>query len=347
MKKISIIAPFLSGNGGTESVLGRVLSNSKLANNFKFSLYINGGIGDSSWIEKFNLSTKNIRMNRSNNKLFRLVELLRFLIECNSDVVICMTGKFVFIAWLIRILFNKHYKVFSWVHFSIFDEKNVSYKKLKFADRHLAISSGIIDQLKSIGIPESRCKLVFNPIEIVSENTKYDCRSTELIYIGRPELYGQKNLSDLFLALRGLNIKWHLTVYGSGSEIEDVIEYVEKMHLMDRVDFKGWVKDPWKKISSCKALLLTSKYEGFPMVILEALSHGVPVVSSDCPVGPKDMLEVGINGYLYQPGKIEDLKDYLAQVLLEKNNFNDKKIQSTVLKFSTHNFERRFIAALE
>ena len=56
------------------------------------------------------------------------------------------------------------------------------------------------------------------------------------------------------------------------------------------ITWHGWVDKPWEKINSASCTLLLSKFEGFPMVILESLSYGIPVISSDCPTGPEDLI---------------------------------------------------------
>ncbi|WP_314319798.1 glycosyltransferase [Paucilactobacillus nenjiangensis] len=347
MKKIKIITPYLSGNGGTETVLGVVLTNSYINSNLDLAAYFSGG-SNVNWIEKYKLNHKQFSKCDSSNKVIQLFALLKNLITSKDDAIIAMSGKIVFIAYLVRTIFFKKYQIISWIHFSIFDEPNVSCKYLHFADKHLAISSGIINQLTKIGISKDKCKLIYNPINVSNRKNKFDQESHEIVFIGRPELGGQKNLKELFSILDGLPEDWHMSIYGSGNELVNVKEYISDFHqINNQVDFMGWVPNPWEKISKATVLMLTSKYEGFPMVLLEALSYGIPVISTDCPVGPADIVQTGVNGFLYKIGDTDKAQFYLKKVLYTPEVLKFEEISQSVNIFSEKNYEVRFVDAID
>ncbi|MFT8372829.1 MAG: glycosyltransferase [Liquorilactobacillus satsumensis] len=111
-------------------------------------------------------------------------------------------------------------------------------------------------------------------------------------------------------------------------------------------NLKGWVTNPWQQLKEMDALLLSSNYEGFPMVILEAISRGVPSISYDCPTGPADIIIDGVNGYLtaMTPAALAEKITLLAQ---HKDNFTPATLKDSLAKFYVDNYERRFVAALQ
>lgn len=345
MKTIQIVSPFLSGHGGTETVIGMVMSNEELRQSYHFQLFLSSGTSDSSWIDKFELSSDQVKSAPS-NKIIQLGTIIAYFANSKSDIVICMTGRIVEIAFYVRKVFHKKYKIVSWIHFSLFDEKNVRYNKLHLADRHLAISSGIVEQLVSLGINEEDCYLVYNPVNVEKQVVINNKVKNEFVFIGRPELQGQKNLYEMFSILQQLKNYWHLTIYGSGEGLEETKKFVEDNGIINHVTFEGWVAEPWKHIHSATAVLLTSRYEGFPMVLVESLSHGIPVISSDCPVGPKDIVDNKHNGFLYTLGNIKQAALYLNSLNESTPLFSTENVKNSINKFSTVNYNKRFIKAL-
>lgn len=346
MKRVSIIAPFLSGNGGTETVLGTVMKMFSNDENLQFFLYVSGGVASDKWLNKYQLKENTYKINAKKNKVFKFLSLLSYLIKTNDEIVIAMTGRIVQVAYLIRKIFRKKYTIVSWIHFSLFDESNVRYKYLSLADQHLAIGNGIIKQLISLGIDSKRCHLVYNPVNLQNQDVKFNAESGKLIYIGRPELKGQKNLEDLINVVKLLSFNWTLDIFGTGPEEQMVKKYVAKQKLEDLITFHGWVNDPWKFVNDGTCLLLTSNYEGFPMVILESMTHGLPVVSANCPVGPEDIIKNGVNGYLYEMGDTIDAAKKVEMIYRSKEYLDAKEIQETVSRFDLNTFKNDFYDAL-
>ena len=82
------------------------------------------------------------------------------------------------------------------------------------------------------------------------------------------------------------------------------------------------------------ALLLTSRFEGFGLVLVEAISHGIPVISSDCETGPRDIVVEGINGYLYKPGDLKEFVEKVNGLAMGKLKVADPdEMRKTVRKF--------------
>ena len=85
--------------------------------------------------------------------------------------------------------------------------------------------------------------------------------------------------------------------------------------MADRVRFTGFVPSPHPYLAEADAFVLATDFEGFGNVIVEAMAHGLPVVASDVPHGPRYLLDGGRFGCLVKPGMVEPLTDALVQAL--------------------------------
>jgi glycosyltransferase involved in cell wall biosynthesis len=137
-----------------------------------------------------------------------------------------------------------------------------------------------------------------------------------LVNIGRlsPEK-GFDRLVDAFAEVAGEFPQWDLHLAGDGVERENLQAQVRRLGLVDRVFFTGWIKDVWEFLATADAFALTSRYDGYPVALLEAMSAGLPVLSVDCDSGPREIIRHGWNGWLVantHQGLCSGLKDFLA-----------------------------------
>lgn len=86
---------------------------------------------------------------------------------------------------------------------------------------------------------------------------------------------------------------WSLHIYGEGPELEKLQKRAELVGFKDRIFFPGRTDTPWEILSKAQLFVLTSAYEGFPNVLLEAMTLGLPCISFDCPSGPRDISNNG------------------------------------------------------
>jgi glycosyltransferase involved in cell wall biosynthesis len=116
-----------------------------------------------------------------------------------------------------------------------------------------------------------------------------------------------------------------LIVLGDGPEKENLETLVLKLQIEDFVTILPFTKKPYDLISNAKALILTSKVEGFPMVLLEALSLKTPVIAFDCKSGPSEIIFNGRNGLLVEDQNEEQLTLALNKLLLDDTFYNKLK----------------------
>ena len=151
---------------------------------------------------------------------------------------------------------------------------------LRFADMCLAYSRQIADQAYS-AFPEKaiyRIRYSFVP-EKICYNEQRDSLSLACVC----RLTEKKAIPILLYALERTKNPWGLVLVGEGEEEDALRGLVRELRLTNRVHFKGWCENPWEEVRDCRALVVSSIYEGGPLTILESLASGMPVIST--PVG--------------------------------------------------------------
>lgn len=353
VNNIELLIPFMTGFGGTEKVIHNLIQANK--NDKSINIYITqyGGTDDKYWVADSNyLSVK-----MHNNKKVRTLQyaiLLPFWImkkikSTSSEVIISTNPMIWALSYFWKKFFHKDITVVSWYHYSL-KKKKIPSMLLKMADKYLAISTGVRDELETAGVPRNLIFLVFNPIEPAENIITRSKKITNFIYVGRVMLHGQKNLCEMFTALENIKGKaeWKLQIYGDGvpEEVSEAKKFVVDKGLNNKIIFNGFKDSVWDSINNVDALILTSTYEGFGMVLAEALSHGVYAISSDCETGPKDIID-GMNGRIYRLGEVDELTAILQNIVDKKEILPSQDILTqSVEKFSEKKYYDRFLQAL-
>jgi len=204
-----------------------------------------------------------------------------------------------------------------------------------WADRVVAVSGGVAESLRAEArVDDRRLRVIHNPITepIMTERAHAPSgddwldaqppaagdqagRRPTLVAVGR--LHPLKGFDTLLRAvalLRG-RCPARLIVLGEGPERERLTRLVAELGLSDCVRLPGFVANPYAWIKRADALVMTSRWEGFGNVLVEAMAVGTPVVSTDCPVGPREILADGRYGRLVPPDDPEALAGAIADTL--------------------------------
>jgi glycosyltransferase involved in cell wall biosynthesis len=130
---------------------------------------------------------------------------------------------------------------------------------------------------------------------------------------------GFERLVDAWTPLAASHPEWQLRIYGDGQRWDDLTAQVAKAGVGDRI-LMGGVTDQFEtELANSSIYAMSSRYEGLPMVLLEALSKGVPPVSFDCPEGPRQLIDDGVNGRLVPEGDVPALTAALQQLMDDVN----------------------------
>ena len=197
-------------------------------------------------------------------------------------------------------------------------------KNMRFVGKLVAVlSTGIFLQTAEQAkfFPKFTRKKIFvvpNPVSNVLIECNYQKRESivEIATFGR--LSAQKNqrlLIRAFAMVYKTNKSIKLTLYGSGEEENNLKVLVKELGLEDAVTFRGRVSNVTDALMSTDLFVLSSQYEGMPNALMEAMAVGLPCISTDCPTGPKDLIQNKENGILIKSNDVSALANAINYCL--------------------------------
>ncbi|MFW5995097.1 MAG: glycosyltransferase, partial [Spirochaetia bacterium] len=167
-------------------------------------------------------------------------------------------------------------------------------------------------------VPPGTTTIIYNPVDSrriraaadapapgTSANAVSDERSLAVLAVGR--LVPQKGFDLLLEAVSKTAREVDLTIAGQGPQLELLQNMAERLLPETRVSFAGFIENPWRLMVRSDVLVLPSRYEGLPNVVLEAGALGLPVIAFDCPGGTREIVNEKENGLLVPCGDIDAL----------------------------------------
>lgn len=124
---------------------------------------------------------------------------------------------------------------------------------------------------------------------------------------------------------------WKVKIFGAGKDKEMLQDMIAERHLYNNVLLMGPTQEIEKELTKSSIYALSSRFEGFGMVIVEAMQCGVPVVSFDCPKGPGEIIAHNEDGILVEDGNIDAFADALLELIEDKNKrikFGEKAVEN-------------------
>ena len=216
-------------------------------------------------------------------------------------------------------------RVVSWEHYNFYQNPIVPYRKLtrrlaaRFADAIVTLTKedeGYYRQNLKI-----RCPLVtiHNPVVLPEKKPVYDSESKILLSVGR--LTYQKGFDYLVETARQVMPdlpEWIWIILGEGEDRSMLEKKIKEYGLDKQVLLKGNVSNVDAYYQHAAAFVMTSRFEGLPMTLLEAKTFALPIVSFDCKTGPRDIVTDGVNGKLIEPFDTNAMADVLGALMKNK-----------------------------
>lgn len=192
------------------------------------------------------------------------------------------------------------------------------------ADAIINVSGGVAKDLKTIA-PKTAPLLhvIYNPCvdaEVTSGSQASPPETvppTHKLIVACGRLHPQKGFTDLITAMVAVRrqIPSVLWILGEGESRSELTKQIESLGLTETVFLLGFKTNPYQYMAKADLFVLSSLFEGFGNVIVEAMACGTPVVSTDCPTGPAEIIESGVNGILVPPENPEALAEGIIRVL--------------------------------
>jgi len=196
----------------------------------------------------------------------------------------------------------------------------------KRADAVIVGSTGIRDELVARGVSQERLHVLANPVDLdavgraVEEEPGHPWLAEDAdvpVILAAGRLTYQKGFDVLLRAFAEVHARRRarLLVIGEGEERPALMELAQRLNVAEDVDFPGFVANPFAYMSRARLFVLSSRWEGSPNVLIQALACACPCVSTDCPHGPVEILEGGRYGDLVPVDDSEALAGGIAKAL--------------------------------
>lgn len=330
--KISIYLPSLHGGGAERSMV--TLANGFAMRGYKVDLVLVKAEGPyisevSDKVDIINLSSSSV--------LKSLPRFVRYIRRANPEIILSAMSHANVIAILANFLSGLRSQAIvserESLAAAISARRGIKYRILRFlmrtaypyADKIVTVSSAMQNEIiHHFNIGQNKVTYIYNPIvneklyqlaKCSIEHPWYrDEKGPLILAVGR--LTAQKDYPTLIKAFSQLRYQVHearLVILGEGEDRESLNELVQASHLQSYVSLPGFISNPFPYMKRASLFVLSSRWEGLPGVLIQAMACGTPVVSTDCPTGPSEILENGKWGRLVPVGDVQAL----AQAMLE------------------------------
>lgn len=349
----SKITIFLSdlGGGGAEKVMLN-LADGFVAENFAVDLVLVRKAG--AYVSRINPKVKLV--NLKGKSLFRsLPMLIRYLKKEQPSVLLSALEDTNVVAILAKWLGNRPTQVAVTVHNTLSQESlyanNLKRKFVPYivpwlyllADNVVTVSQGVAQDLIKLGLSEKKITVIYNPILTLELQTKlqqplehpwfFPQQPPVILGIGR--LTRQKDFPTLihsFLEVQK-QIPLRLMILGEGEERTSLESLIRQLGIAENVLLLGFVQNPYVYMKQAKVVVLSSAWEGFGNVLVESMAAGTPVVSTDCPYGPNEILACGEYGRLVPVGDVDGMAKAIFETL---QSIPDRKhLKSRAMDFNS------------
>lgn len=211
------------------------------------------------------------------------------------------------------------------------------------ANKIVAPSKGIADDLiNAYGIKQDRIVVIRNPsierwmIEKAREPLDHPwlIERNQPVFLTMGSLSLQKDFLTLLKAFKRVNRNTpsRLIILGEGKQRQDLEAFIRQLGIEDRVDLPGFINNPFSYMVRADAYVLSSRWEGLPNGLIQALGLGMKVVSTDCQSGPREILRDGKRGMLVPVGDEKSLAEAMVEAL--KGGASPDVIDQVVAEYS-------------
>lgn len=323
-KHIAFLILNFSNGGGTERVTS-VISNNLFKRGYTVSVIsCREGEKNCFFIEK-DIALYSLHGERISNtvlrKLHTVRELQKLVIQHGIDILVAVDVALYLYLWPLQK--KQLCKCIAWEHFNYYicPNKLVRYSRklaAEHADCVVVLGKNDLNNYLTHYKNTKNVKYIYNPITVdTSEHSPLT--NKRAIAVGR--LSRQKGFDMLIEAWSLIEKEvpdWKLDIYGQGPLHDQLQQQIDRLNLKN-IQLKGFSGNIHKEYMESSLFLLTSRYEGFVLVLMEAMATGLPSVSFRCKEGPEETIEDGINGYLVEEGNVQQFADRAVRLMKDRD----------------------------
>lgn len=361
MNKILFIIPQLKF-GGAERVFVTLANEFNLCRKTEVIIFISGTSNEINFVLNKNVKVFSSDYNNIFCKLFEIVKLIKFV---KPKVVVSALDNGNLFSLLASFFVCKKIDFHITIHSNLSQVNKIENSKkgklarflLTFlyqrAKSIITVSHGVNQDFRNFFQNNNNVlvKTIYNPIvnkdlirlsnEKINPSFNIKCNDFKIISVGRfVEAKNFELLIESFSILKS-KIECSLILIGDGPLLHKYELLIEKYSLKDDIQILGFLSNPYKYIKASDLFVLSSTYEGLPTVLIEAMACGTKVVSTDCPSGPREILEDGIWGKLVPLDNKYALADAMFDSLMEKDTPPD--VQKRANEFSVELAAQKYL----
>lgn len=306
--------------------------------------YICGGKRYTNYLRHPILTFKALKTNNLyDKKMINFKQIEKDLNFREYDFVVLSEADILFSKEILKI--NPDIEIISWLHNDFASYKNFYFKDCytQFIE-NLSLANSVVtltenDRRKYLPLL-SQVVQINNPLTApVNRNYSRNNASRKLSFVGRLE-YKQKGLTYLIELSRLIPSDWIISVAGDGIDAERFKQEIKDNNLCDKFEFKGALRGDTlaKHYLDSSIFILTSRWEGFGLVITEAMSYGVPVVAFDT-VGSREIIGEDNNfGFLIENGDTESMAQKI-NLLIDNEDLRRKYSERSLMRSKNYSLE--------
>lgn len=263
---------------------------------------------------------------KATNAFLRIIRLSRLIRATQPDRIITFMESANFPAILAAVLTGAQERLLVSVHNDPARFPK-GYRSLipwlyRYPNRVVTPSKGVAEVLAHMGVPRNKLQTIPNPVALDSLERHLTADLPSLpgmaprFILGVGRLHPQKGFDQLLQAFaRIAAADLHLVILGEGRERAKLERQAKDLGIAPLVHLPGAVDNPFPWYRQAVCFVLSSRYEGFSNVLVEAMACGCPVVSFDCHYGPSEIIEDGVSGLLVSEGDVDGLARAIRRVL--------------------------------
>ncbi|VAX12939.1 Alpha-1,4-N-acetylgalactosamine transferase PglH [hydrothermal vent metagenome] len=256
----------------------------------------------------------------------RLLWIRRIIKESQPDAVICFMDRMnvatlVATHWLtIPVIISERIDP-EWHHIGIF--WNILRRLMYPYANILVVQTETVRNWAKRYLPDDRITIIPNPLESKQQTHRLNCPIVlpEQYIVAMGRMVPQKGFDTLLSAFASLAEDfnhWELIILGDGSERNRLQQQAKKLGIDHRLHMPGRISPSDQILEQAEIFILSSRYEGFPNALLEAMRAGVAVISFDCPSGPAEIIHHGVDGLLVPAQDSQALTQAITKLIQDR-----------------------------